>query len=113
MNLLERPTPFRRRSQTREISEEKECPGYNPRRMFRVFGILFLALGLIVLGAAVLAVVRGRIWRDPLKLKSHRRRRPGRWLHRAADPREFWLDVAWHTLIAAAAVAMAVSCLGK
>ena len=33
---------------------------YNPPRMFRVFGVLFLALGLIVLGVAVLAVVRGR-----------------------------------------------------
>jgi hypothetical protein len=81
--------------------------------MYRFFGVLFLGLGLIMLGAAVLAVVRGRIWRDPLKLKSHPRRRPGRWLHRTADPREFWLDVAWHTLIAAAAIAMAVSWLGK
>jgi len=30
-----------------------------------------------------------------------------------ADPREFWLDVAWHVLIGAAAIAMAVSWLRK
>ncbi len=81
--------------------------------MFRVFGVLFLALGLIVFGAAVLAMIRGRIWRDPLKLKSHPRRRPCRWLHRAHEPHEFWHDVAWHALIGAAAIAMAVSWLGK
>jgi hypothetical protein len=81
--------------------------------MYRVFGILFLALGVIVLGMAVVAVIRGVIWRDPLKRKSHPRRRPGRWVHRDDEPHEFWLDVAWHTVIGAAVIAMAVSWLHK
>ena len=81
--------------------------------MFKLFGTLFLVLGVIVLGAALFAIIRGRIWRDPLKVKSHPRWRPGRWIHRDADPREFWLDVAWHALIGAAAIAMAVSWLSK
>ena len=81
--------------------------------MFWVFGVLFLALGLIVLGVAVVAAIRGVIWRDPLKMKSHPRWRPGRWIHRAADPGQFWLDVAWHALVGAAAIAMAVRWLRK
>ncbi len=81
--------------------------------MYRGFGVLFLALGLIVLGAAVLAVVRGRIWRDPQRAKFERRWQPGRWIRRANQPGEFWLGVAWYALISAIAVAVAAGWLRK
>ncbi len=35
----------------------------------RVFAALFLVLGVILLGAAVVAVIRGVIWRDPFRVK--------------------------------------------
>jgi hypothetical protein len=62
----------------------------------RVFAALFLVLGVILLGAAVVAVIRGVIWRDPFRVKLDPRWCPGRWVYRDDEPRQFWLDVAWH-----------------
>ncbi|HEV2292951.1 MAG TPA: hypothetical protein VGR35_03795 [Tepidisphaeraceae bacterium] len=56
---------------------------------------------------------RADLTRDPTRVKFDPRWRPDRWIRRDAEPHQFWLDVAWHTLIAAAAIAMAVSWLRK
>ena len=79
--------------------------------MFRVAGVLFLAGGLILLGYTALSVARGMIWRSSNRYKTQPRWHPPRPVYRDAESGQFWLDVAWHALIAAAAIAMGVSWL--
>ena len=81
--------------------------------MFRVAGVLFLAVGLILLGYTVLSVARGMIWRSSKRYKTQHGWHPPRPVYRDTEPGQFWLDVAWHTLVAAAAVVMSVSWLKK
>lgn len=65
---------------------------------------MILALGLILLAAAAVAVVRGRIWLDPQRAEFEPRWQPGRWVHHADQQVEFGLGVAWYALIGAMAV---------
>ena len=80
-------------------------------RMNTAVAIAAVALGVFLLGSAAAALLRGRIWVNPKRLKPERRWRPGRWITRDADPFQFWLGVVLYTLVGAAAVATGVSWL--
>ena len=81
--------------------------------MFRVLGTLILALGVIFLGSAAAALLRGRIWINPRRVKPDRRSRPGRWVLRDAQPFEFWLGVILYTCVGAAALVTAANWLRR
>ena len=84
-----------------------------PPHMEQVIGAFILALGVILLGSATVALLRGRIWINPRRLKPERRWRPGRWVTRDADAFEFWLGVVLYTCVGAAMLVTAANWLRR
>ena len=82
--------------------------------MNTMIAALILVLGLVLLGSAAAALLRGGFWINPKRFKSQRRRlHPGGWIARDRAPFEFWLGVGLYALVGAAAIAMAVTWLRK
>jgi hypothetical protein len=81
--------------------------------MFHFFGIVFLVLGVVLLGYAIVAVIRGRFTKSPRRVKFDPKWRPARLVHRDDEPGQFWLEVIRYALIAGICIAVAINWLRK